>query len=78
MEFGKAINFDVIIRPSNNNGFIVEVGCGRFVYQSKNILLADLEEYLSNPKAIEKQYDAAYCDNNPQPAHDENPEPAHD
>lgn len=56
MEFGKTINHKIIINPTNNNGFIVTVGCGVFVYETPDGLLTDLEQYLTYPTKLEKLY----------------------
>ena len=56
MNFGKAINHKIYIDPSGNNGFVVTVGCGVFVYTDTKQLIADLETYLANPEWMEKEY----------------------
>jgi len=56
MNFGKIINQTIKIQASGNNGFLVTVGCGRFVYSDKKKLVEDLEEYLSDPKRFEAEY----------------------
>ena len=56
MKFKKSIPYDILIRPTPNQGFIVEVGCVTTVYVGWTNLLRDLTEYFENPEAIEKQY----------------------
>ena len=56
MEFGKKIKYDIIIKASGNNGFIVTVGCGQFVFPDKESLLRGLDYYLSNPDRCEQAY----------------------
>jgi len=56
MELGKVIKCTITIEPSSNNGFIVKIGCGKFVAQDKDVLLKDLSEYLKNPEAWEMRY----------------------
>lgn len=43
------------------NGFIVSVGCQRFVFQSLPIMLTELGRYLANPEATEKFWRQAAC-----------------
>ena len=57
MKLGKVINYNITIEPSQNNGFIVKIGCGRFVAENVDSLLKQLTEYLSDPTKIEKRYD---------------------
>lgn len=38
------------------NGFIVDVGCQRLVFNSSRTLIAELERYLDNPLDVEKEY----------------------
>ena len=56
MEFGRVINNNIIIEPTNNMAFIVRVGCATFAYSNKMELIADLEAYINNPAAYEKKY----------------------
>ena len=57
MKFKKVLDRDIVISSSHNEGFIVKVGCCTLVYANVNSLIVDLEEYLTNPGAIDKQYD---------------------
>jgi len=59
MKFGKAMGRGISIRPSSNNGFIAKIGCCTMVYKNAEDLLTDLEEYLKDPKAVEKEYNDA-------------------
>jgi hypothetical protein len=56
MEFGKAINYIITITPTSNKGFIAKVGCATFCYSDKESLLKDLDEFLSDPMKLEKEY----------------------
>ena len=56
MKFKKAIPYDILIRPTPNEGFIVEVGCVKVVYAGWASLIQDLSEYLAEPEKFEKQY----------------------
>jgi hypothetical protein len=56
MKFGKAINHEIRITPTNNNGFIAKVGCATFCYSDKESLLKDFDEFLSDPMKLEKEY----------------------
>jgi len=58
MELGRVMNYNVSIEPSDNKGFIVFVGCGRFAYETKESLLADLDKYLSDPDMWEDKYNS--------------------
>lgn len=56
MELGKAINYKITIEPSQNYGFIVKIGCGRFVAENVDNLLKNLSDYLHHPEEWEKRY----------------------
>lgn len=58
MELGKAINYNISIEPSQNKGFIVKIGCGKFVAENVDNLLSNLSEYLHHPEEWEKKYNA--------------------
>jgi hypothetical protein len=60
MNFGRIINNIINIEASANNGFFVTVGCCRLAYSNKEELIADLEEYLDNPKSLEDKYNKLY------------------
>jgi len=62
MLFKKAIPFDIIIKPSANEGFIVQVGCCTAVYQDPKELIENLEEFLLSPDSVTKQYSVATQD----------------
>ena len=57
MIFKKKIPYNILIRPTPNDGFIVEVGCAKFAYAGNEQLIRDLTAYFENPEAVEKQYD---------------------
>ena len=54
MKFKMAIPYRIEISASENEGFIVQVGCSRLCYTDKKLLLRDLEEYLNDPEKVEK------------------------
>ena len=56
MELGKVINYKITIEPSQNKGFIVKIGCGRFVAENVDNLLKNLRDYLYHPEEWEKRY----------------------
>lgn len=56
MKLGKIINYKITIEPSQNNGFIVKIGCGKFVAENVHSLLVGLDDYLKNPGLWEKEY----------------------
>jgi hypothetical protein len=39
-----------------NRGYIVEVGCHTFVFETKENLLIKLSQYIDNPQETEKQW----------------------
>jgi hypothetical protein len=56
MKFQKAIPYEIRIFPTVNEGFVVIVGCCNLAYTDKNKLIADMAEFLNNPKKLERQY----------------------
>lgn len=38
------------------NGCILEIGCQKVVFETKEKLLAELTRYLENPGVVEKEY----------------------
>jgi len=60
MQFRKAIIGDVIITPSHNNGFIVKVGCGIFIFESVAQMCSELANYLNNPNEYQKEYEQKF------------------
>ena len=56
MKFGKIINCNIVIEPTVNMGFRVQVGCANLAFEDTRSLLKALEEYLGNPKIFEKAY----------------------
>lgn len=59
MKFGKVVNYSVEIEPSQNQGFIVSVGCQRRVYSTASEMMADLMQYLTDYENVVKQYHEA-------------------
>lgn len=47
--------YDISIKPALN-GWVVKVGCQTIVYVDKPRLLTDLDQYLANPEAKEKEF----------------------
>lgn len=45
------------------NGFIVQFGCQRLVYESIDVLVCDLRDYLQNPEETETRLAKAKCFN---------------
>ncbi len=56
MKLKKAIPYDIHIRASANNGFIVKMGCGEFVAETTSTLISDLTEFLLDPDKYVKDY----------------------
>ena len=56
MKLGKVMHHNIVIESSNNMGFVAHVGCGRFVFESKENLLAALDQYLTCPIDWENTY----------------------
>ena len=44
------------------NGYICQVGCQTVVFGSRKKLLKELDRYLNNPAAVEKEYLEKYKD----------------
>lgn len=47
--------YDISIKPALN-GWVARVGCQTLVYVDKQNLLNDLDQYLSDPEAKEKEF----------------------
>lgn len=60
MKFEKALPYDINISSSSNMGYIVKVGCSVNVFTNKNDLLVALQEYIDNPKKVEKEYNESF------------------
>lgn len=60
MKFQKAIPHPITITPSHNDGFIVKVGCGTFVAETKESLLENLKKFLDDPDKVAAEYGKAY------------------
>jgi len=56
MDFGKAVPYDINIKPSNNNGFIVHCGCGVFVFNDLDEMIACIRDFIENPTDMENLY----------------------
>lgn len=56
MKLGKVTRYNINIEPSANNGFIVKVGCGRFVFNDVQSLISALSSFLNDPEKHEKEY----------------------
>jgi len=54
---GKACPHEIHIVPTDNFGFIAEIGCSRLVFDGRKSLISGLREYLSNPDGWEKKHD---------------------
>ena len=59
LEFGRAVQYTITIESSDNNGFIVNVGCGKFAFSNKDDMLEAIQEYVNNPKVVEKRYNSS-------------------
>jgi hypothetical protein len=64
----KRISRDITIKASENNGFIVEVGCARLSYSDHYEMCRDLADYLSNPEKFEAAYKPLFATLNGSPA----------
>lgn len=58
MKIGKVINYNIKIEPSANFGFVVNVGCGLFVFADTDSLENGLRDYLHDPEKYEIEYNA--------------------
>lgn len=56
MRFHRAFQRDINISAACNGGFIAQMGCCMRVYSSAGALISDLQEYLADPDAVERQY----------------------
>ena len=43
------------------NGYLVNVGCRRVVFETTEKMLSELERYLKNPRQVEKEYLEKYA-----------------
>lgn len=60
IEFGRKTKYDILISPSNNNGFIVRVGCCTTVYNNVDDMINAIKDYLNNPNEIEEMYNKKF------------------
>lgn len=56
MKIGMIMPYTISIVPSSNMGFIVEVGCAKFVAKDVDDLLEGLREYFKDTKKMEEAY----------------------
>jgi hypothetical protein len=59
LDLGKAIPYDIVIKPSMNKGFIVTVGCSTTVFADGADLLEGIREYIEDPVGLDKKYNEA-------------------
>ena len=71
MKLKKAIPYDILIRPSANNGFIVKIGCGEFVAETKSTLKEGLNDYLDDPDKYVQDYNKNMAEEIPAPTEGE-------
>ena len=50
------------IKTTGNAAYLVHVGCQYFAYTDVEKLIADLSEYLRDPKGVEEQYNKHFKD----------------
>ena len=53
-------NMDDLVISKVDNGWIVTVGCMKFVFDDSNKLSVELSRYLANPLAIREEYAKKY------------------
>lgn len=73
MRFGNSINHSIVIEPSDNHGFFVRVGCGKFVFSNHEDMLNALRAYLKAPDTTEQVYNNSkknLCTDDPAPVSD--------
>jgi len=56
MEFGREIKYAILIEPTDNKGFNVQVGCGKFAFSNKKDLKEAFDEFIDDPEGFEKKY----------------------
>ncbi len=56
MDFGKVTKYDIKITPTDNGGFIANVGCGIFAFSNKEDAKKAFGEFLDNADEFEKRY----------------------
>ena len=54
--FGRLLNYDIHISATNNNCYIVKVGCCTMAYDNHVDLLNHLRQYLTDLKGTENKY----------------------
>lgn len=62
MKFGRAIKYAILIEPTDNQGFIVKVGCGNFSFKNKFDLKDAINEFLDDPDGFEKLFNKENCE----------------
>ena len=53
MIFGQAMNYEIRITPTDNNGYIVKVGCAKFSFETKDSIKAAFNDFIDDPKKME-------------------------
>ena len=56
MDIGQVIKYNVVIQPTSNYGFVVDVGCGKFAFESKKSLIEAFSDFLDHPQDAENEY----------------------
>lgn len=56
MEFKRDIPHNIHIQAAITGGYYITVGCQILVYSDSKKMLADLAEYLDNPREVINQY----------------------
>lgn len=55
LRLGKAFRYEIRIQPTDNQAFMVQVGCKTFVFETKQGLLGALNSYLTTPDKLEQE-----------------------
>ena len=56
MKFGKAVQWDVTVTATQNQGFIMNIGCQVRAYESPDSLMSDLREYFLEHERVVNEY----------------------
>jgi len=62
MKVGRAIRHEILVKPSDNFGYIVKVGCRVFTYSDPSELIQDLRDCLADPARLEKRVECELHD----------------
>ena len=65
--FENPLPYDIKITGSANRGFILTAGCCTCVFTDKQTMLKTIEDYIDDPKKMEKEYNEAMRHARPQP-----------